>query len=232
MSTILLRLDAPLQSWGVHSRFGRRDTGTEPSKSGIVGLLAAALGLARDADISELAALTMAVRCDREGQVERDYHTAGDVPQVNGGRRTIVSERHYLADACFLVAMEGKPETVLKAAAGLTSPVFPLFLGRKAFAAPPDLLIGVTEASALEAVRTHSWLEQRAEAVRQARQEAENDMPRMLRVVHDDQPGPDTHLRYDHPLSFARDNRQFAPRHVRTDFIPLTGELLKTSSQE
>ena len=39
MSTLLLRLAGPMQSWGVQSRFSVRDTGLEPSKSGVIGLL-------------------------------------------------------------------------------------------------------------------------------------------------------------------------------------------------
>ena len=45
MPTLLLRLVGPMQSWGTTSRFDQRDTGKEPSKSGIVGLLAAAMGI-------------------------------------------------------------------------------------------------------------------------------------------------------------------------------------------
>ena len=48
MSVLLMRLAGPMQSWGTQSRFGHRDTGTEPSKSGVIGLLCAALGWPRD----------------------------------------------------------------------------------------------------------------------------------------------------------------------------------------
>ena len=41
---LLLWLEAPLQSWGADSKFGRRDTGNFPTKSGITGLLLCALG--------------------------------------------------------------------------------------------------------------------------------------------------------------------------------------------
>ena len=47
MSTLLLRLAAPLQSWGASSKFGRRATEREPTKSGVIGLVAAALGIRR-----------------------------------------------------------------------------------------------------------------------------------------------------------------------------------------
>ncbi len=36
---IILRLTGPMQSWGINSRWNFRDTSTEPTKSGIIGLL-------------------------------------------------------------------------------------------------------------------------------------------------------------------------------------------------
>ena len=77
MSTLLLRLAGPMQSWGTQSRFSVRDTGLEPSKSGVVGLLCAALGLPRHEEVDHLAALSMGVRVDSEGALKMDYQTAG-----------------------------------------------------------------------------------------------------------------------------------------------------------
>ena len=58
-----------MQSWGTQSRFLVRDTGAEPSKSGIVGLICAAMGTPRDdrTTIERLARLRIAVRADRPG---------------------------------------------------------------------------------------------------------------------------------------------------------------------
>lgn len=80
MATLLLRLAAPLQSWGADSKFEIRKTNREPTKSGVIGLLAAALGLARDDDqaLQRLNGLRFAVRVDQEGQLLRDYHTANN----------------------------------------------------------------------------------------------------------------------------------------------------------
>ncbi|MBV5329025.1 MAG: type I-E CRISPR-associated protein Cas5/CasD [Chlorobium sp.] len=41
---LLLWLEGPLQSWGHDSKFGRRDTLAFPTKSGVLGLVCAALG--------------------------------------------------------------------------------------------------------------------------------------------------------------------------------------------
>ena len=77
MSTLLLRLAGPLQSWGTDSKFDVRRTGREPSKSGVIGMVAAALGIQREEDerIRELAGLRFGVRADREGKLLRDYQT-------------------------------------------------------------------------------------------------------------------------------------------------------------
>src|SRR5262245_45694114 len=84
MGTLLLRLAGPMQSWGTDSRFSVRDTGLEPSKSGVIGLLCAALGKPRveqpgdgQPTLAKLSALRMGVRVDREGVMRRDFHTAG-----------------------------------------------------------------------------------------------------------------------------------------------------------
>ena len=80
MPTLLLRLAGPMQSWGTTSRFDQRDTGKEPSKSGVIGLIAAALGIDRELwndDLKALAGLVMGVRHDRPGVLKRDYQTAG-----------------------------------------------------------------------------------------------------------------------------------------------------------
>lgn len=47
--TLAFLLDSPLQSWGDSSRFNRRGTGAHPTKSGVVALLACALGIDKHA---------------------------------------------------------------------------------------------------------------------------------------------------------------------------------------
>ena len=106
MPTLLLRLVGPMQSWGTTSRFDERDTQLEPSKSGVLGLICAALGRDRSEPVEDLAALRMGVRVYREGLLMRDYHTATGVMTAAGKvdlRRTVVSPRYYLSDAAFLV---------------------------------------------------------------------------------------------------------------------------------
>ena len=82
---LLLRLEGALQSWGDHAKWDVRDSGDFPSKSGVAGLLACALGLERgDPDIADLSAhLRMAVRADRPGVRMRDFHTVQGRPLYN-----------------------------------------------------------------------------------------------------------------------------------------------------
>ena len=78
----------------------------------------------------------MAVRVDREGRLMRDYHTAQNVRRADatkGTQDTVLSERFYLADADFLVGLEGDRAFLERLDAALRRPVWPLFLGRKAF---------------------------------------------------------------------------------------------------
>ena len=91
--TLLLRLAGPMQSWGTQSRFTVRDTGSEPSKSGVIGLLCAALGLGRAAPLDEFASLRMGVRVDAPGMMQVDYHTAGGgtLPSWSGSRAKTLS---------------------------------------------------------------------------------------------------------------------------------------------
>ena len=129
MSTLLLRLAGPMQSWGTESKFDVRRTGREPSKSGVLGLVAAALGIRRQdkESLRELAELRFGVRVDREGAMMRDYQTARP---AKGS--PYVTNRYYLADAVFMVGLESENRELLeRIAQALQAPAFPLYLGRR-----------------------------------------------------------------------------------------------------
>jgi len=212
MSVLLLRLAGPMQAWGTSSRFSMREAGREPSKSGVIGLLCAALGRGRHQPIQDLAALRMGVRVDQEGQLLRDYHTAGvdGYLKANGAierKNVIVSTRYYLADARFLVGLEGDDASLLETAhRALRDPVWSLYLGRKAF--PPSepvwLPDGLRRQGALEeALERYPWLGPH-----------DRKPPSRLRVVLEDPNGPQE--RNDQPISF--EPRRFGLRRLRTTF--------------
>jgi CRISPR system Cascade subunit CasD len=232
-ATLLLRLAGPLQSWGTQSRFSVRDTGLEPSKSGVVGLLCAALGRARDEPLADLAALRMGVRADREGALKVDYHTAGGrhgqrdlgygVPGPDGkGQRTVVSERFYLADADFLVGLEGERRLLDMLDAALLRPRWQLCLGRKAFVPSAQVRVGVVPDTLETALTRHPWL-----GADQAPLRRRADAPASLRIVWEPADGSGPETRMDVPLSFAE--RRFSARTVETTYLPLD-ELQKVSS--
>lgn len=227
MPTLLLRLVGPMQSWGTTSRFDQRDTGKEPSKSGVVGLLAAALGIDREEwpDLEPLTRLTMGVRHDRPGVPKRDYQTAGcaaadtiikaDGKQAKDGG--VVSQRFYLADACFLVGLEGKEVTLLKKIhAALQNPFWTLALGRKSYV-PSELVWmedGLQDAPLMEVMARWPWI---------ANQRKWEEFPEKLLVSYESADGSGV-LKMDQPLSsFAE--RRFGSRFVRSEWIPFPQEV-------
>ncbi|NLP11786.1 type I-E CRISPR-associated protein Cas5/CasD [bacterium] len=208
MGTLLLRIVAPLQSWGIQSNFTVRDSGLEPSKSGIIGLVCAALGRPRQADLSDLSGLRMGVRVDREGILKKDYHIAQSVLKSDGKNiQNMTTNRYYLADAAFLVGLEGDSPVLQSIQAALQHPVWPLFFGRKAFtpAAPVFLRDGLLPIESLESAFEHfGWI------VRWKNGQA----PRQLRWVLEAADGEQA--RADVPISFAE--RRFSSRRVKTIF--------------
>lgn len=152
---LTLRLAAPLQAWGAQSRFARRTTERAPTKSGVIGLLAAARGLRRTDPLDEFAGLRFGVRIDQPGSLLRDFHTAHD----DSGSSMPLSERFYLQDAVFLVGLESTDRTQLEdLATAIAHPHFPLFLGRRA--CPPDgpIQTRVTEGSLESVLRDAPWM--------------------------------------------------------------------------
>lgn len=216
MPTLLIRLSGPMQSWGTRSRFDDRDTERMPSKSGVIGLLCAALGRPRQASLRDLAELRMGVRADEPGILASDYHTVGGgdqgVAKASGAApSTVLSRRHYLAGAAFLVGLEGD-RTVLECAhAALRRPCWPLCLGRKAF--PPGVSVwlpdGLRAGTLEEELRAYVWLPT-LEAERWPLRRAPGVPLRMEMECSEGEPGE---TRSDVPLSFA--TRTFGDRRVR-----------------
>lgn len=227
MPTLLLRLVGPMQSWGTTSRFDQRDTEKEPSKSGVIGLLAAALGIDREnwADLELLTGLPMGVRHDRPGIPKRDYQTAGcaatdsiikaDGTQAkNGG---VVSDRFYLADAAFLVGLECAEHSLLERVhTALHNPVWPLALGRKSYVPSEPVWIenGVLDVPLRNALSRWPWIASRRRW---------EEFPEKLLVSFESEDGSGV-LKMDEPLSsFAE--RRFGARFVRSVWIPFPQEV-------
>lgn len=173
MSGLVLRLAGPLQSWGEHSTFSERDSLRFPTRSGIIGMFAAAQGLGRGEPLDRYAPLTLTVRIDRPGTMLQDFHTTGGglprartVPTASGGRRpagtgTVVTRRWYLSDAVFSVAAEGSADLVEGIADALRSPHWQPYLGRRS--CPPDqpMFLRVTGRDPAADLRQHVPLPRR-----------------------------------------------------------------------
>lgn len=147
-SCLGLLLDGPLQSWGHASRFERRTTALHPTRSGLLGIVAAAMGidkhdplepdhLARLGGIKVTTALLP--RHDRRRkplQIRRlvDYHTVTGIRRGSGkidDEATVQTYRHYLLDARFGVLLEGDHPLLEEIACALRNPKWGVWLGRK-----------------------------------------------------------------------------------------------------
>lgn len=203
MSTLLMRLAAPLQAWGVDSKFDTRMTEREPTRSGVLGMLAAALGIRRG-DIRELKTLTalkFGVRVDREGKYLHDFHTVH-------AKKPYVTHRYYLSDAVFLCGLESEdPELLQRCAYALKHPAYPLFLGRRSCPPTLPLVLGIREENLPEALQSEPRLVPSEEA---------------LRIVFDAEPNDRTAaVVKDVPESFSPLRREYGYRKYKEKIILL-----------
>lgn len=190
---LLLWLEAPLQSWGHESRFGRRDTLNFPTRSGVLGLVCCALGAGgeqRDL-LAQLASGEMAVeafaRADTEGSSQprpphlRDFHMVGSgydlddpwesllVPKTAAGKKAVgagtkMTYRYAIQDMAFAVLLQ-VPEALADAIGhALVAPVWDLYLGRKHCAPTEFIFQGRFLASAAAIERSHELAQEKERA--------------------------------------------------------------------
>ncbi|MGW0855099.1 type I-E CRISPR-associated protein Cas5/CasD [Streptomyces sp. NPDC002690] len=247
---ILLRLTGPLQSWGLHSHFNERDTAPFPTRSGVLGMLASALGRHRDQPIDDLTTLNLTVRTDRPGVLLRDLHTVGGglpgketVTTAEGKKRpgdtgTLLTHRYYLADAAFTVALTIPRATadgralLERCTQALRSPRWSLHLGRRSCPPEGPVLIGQSE----DALHHLIHLPLAARPTRNRNQEQEGvaveflaDRPlthlpapaHMVGTTHEDGTRPSSELN-DQPISYHPSRRGYRarPLYRRTLLLP------------
>ena len=199
MSTLLLRLKGPMQSWGVSSKFDTRTTERAPSKSAIIGMIAGALGRRRNESVDDLCALRFGVRIDDEGKLMRDYHTA------KSAKSAYVTHRYYLADAAFLVGLEGEDDFLKQIQEALLHPYFPLFLGRRSCPPEGKVVVGIRDSALLDALQNEPWLNEGI------KRQQKPSFQYILDALSDERES--TILR-DKPISFNQEKRQFGYRRV------------------
>lgn len=223
MSVVALRLAAPMQSWGSGSRFVRRGTEMEPTKSGLIGLVAAARGLRRTDPLEDLLGLRCGVRIDQPGKLMRDFHTAQRPKRQRNGELTWqslpLSFRYYVADAVFLAVLEGDRKLVEGVDEAVRAPQFPLYLGRRSCPPAGPVALGVSDDGLEDALATWPWLA----GVRAQRAHRQRSVS--LATVRDARPGESgADLVRDMPVSFDPNRREYAWRPVVRDTVEVVNE--------
>jgi len=228
---VVMTLTAPMGAFGDLAGQERRGSAGRPSRSAILGLAGAALGIRRDDACGQraLREWRVAVSVLKEGKPLRDYHTVQTIPSsvvkrpdsrraalaaARGRENTIVTRRDYRTDVCFGAALwveEGAPSPVSAdgMVAALREPAFFLYLGRSGcpLSAPlsPKAVMAAGPAEALAEINLPPWLTQAGKA----------DPANPLLIASDPTPGfePDrTERRWNEPID--RERWHFAEREV------------------
>lgn len=212
MKTIILKFAGPLQSWGTNSHFETRHTDFHPSKSAVIGLLAAALGYRRDDDqhIQTLNKIDFAVRVDQPGNLLRDYHTARKYKDNGSFETTYVTDRYYLEDAVFLIAISHTDDAFMQSIEeGLRYPYFQLFMGRRALPVCSDFFLQTTNDEIIDSLSQFDWQAAEWYMRKQRKQfvtlELYADAHLLEKSAHN--------LRKDRVLSFSQKERKFGVRY-------------------
>ena len=222
---LALYLDAPLQSWGYQSKFDRRTTLSYPTRSGIMGMVCAALGIERDdtVTLASLAPLGMQVLVFQQGSRLTDFHTVGGgwdkkVSPANVVRKasdklgqhtgtTVVTQREYLETARFGVVLSGEHKQLEEIGRALLNPRWGIWLGRKACVPASPVFQGLFD-SLDAAARTLGSV-----AVSEGRNADAASAGRTVLEADTFDDGTDTLM--DVPIDFAE--RTFAPRRIAVD---------------
>lgn len=209
MATLLLRLAAPLQAWGSCSKFNIRNTEREPTKSGVIGMIAAALGIQRNEDnekLKQLGELKFGVRVEKEGKLIKDFHMVRVAKNsyMEIEKQSDVTQRYYLCDAVFLAAVESEDIQLLKKIEdALKNPVYPLYLGRRSCPPTLPLVWGIRDGTLKETLVSEPPLIDKADAVR--------------RIVYDVE--ADGVVVQDAVISFSQLHRRYGYRMKKEDLL-------------
>ena len=218
MAVLVLKFSGPLQSWGTGLKLKDHETDSMPSKSGTIGMIAAAMGRRRNEDISDLASLRFGVREDEPGEILHDYHAA----HTYKGEKitaTDVGRRDYIQDACFVVGLEGDRDMLERCEHALHHPIFQLYLGRRSCVPDVGMVKGIFEGD-LEGVLSafpkqtggNEWDETDQ---RERRKKSEGNALRLC--VETD--GSGDRMRKDNPVSFDFRDRQYRHRMEKDLYV-------------
>lgn len=205
MSVLVMRLAAPLQSWGAPCSYSIRKTEYQPTRSGIIGMIATAMGYPRQANLDNLRKLKIGVRVDQQGTLITDFQTVQDKKQTGRYKALEVTKREYLSDAVFVAAIECKDEQFMEnIIAALKAPIFPLYLGRRSCPPTLPLMIGLEKSKTLiETLKTFPLQAVPSQNIRYIFIYIDSDSEKNSRFVRDD------------PISFNQRNRMYTWRYMQ-----------------
>ncbi len=234
MSKVLtLNLEGPLQSWGDHSRFLRRESLAFPTKSGVIGLILCAMGLngTQEQLLSELSLGRMEVwgygPSDRYLSVMEDFHMVGsgyddadpwetlfipkkaDGKKANGGPK--ITRREYLQDAKFAVFLEVPDNRVEEIQEAIKSPTWDLYLGRKCCAPSAPIFVGIYEDSKQATSSFNQFIKIRNSPVQ--------EFKIYFKVTESDEMDEGSILLQDVPVKFGKE-KVYKNRFVRFEKMP------------
>lgn len=229
MKTILLKFAGPMQSWGTNSNFENRHTDFYPSKSGVIGMIAASLGYQRDEDekISKLNELYFAVRVDQPGNLLKDYHIARKYKMNGSLERNYVTNRYYLEDAVFVVAISHKDDILMaEIENSLKSPWFQTFLGRRSLPLTADFFLESTENGLIDSLSKIEW-----QASKWYKDKTKEEAVK-LEIYSDFYEGDakQISMRKDRVISFSQMNRQFNYRYESVSTVEISNRTFDYST--
>ena len=224
MKTIVMKFSEPLQSWGTGSNFETRHTDFYPSKSAVIGMISAGFGYRRDDDIAirRLNELSFGVRIDQRGSLLRDYHIAQKY-KINGNfERTYVTNRYYIEDAVFIVAISHEDDSFMEEIyKALEYPYFQHFMGRRSLPLGYDFIQGMFDNDIVNCLESHEWM-----ASSWYKKKYRNDKFVGLEIYADsDLIDDNSHiLRKDRPISFSQKNRRFGFRYESRKWVHVVND--------
>lgn len=216
MSTLLLRLAAPMQSWGSASKFDRRLTKMEPTKSGVIGMLACAMGIRREDSLAAFDDIKFGVRIDQRGELGVDFQMAHE--QTNSKNlASWVTHRYYLFDAAFLAGIEGKSEFLAEIEQALHCPAFPIFLGRRSCPPAGQVSLGIRDKSLRDALREELWIASEDYQKRMKKRDI-TALEIVREAVYDEEKAYSVR---DVPVTFSPKRRMYSFRNIIREQVPL-----------
>ena len=195
-----------MQSWGSESMYDNRETDSMPTKSGVIGIIAAALGMKRNESLEELQSLGFGVRIDLQGIKLNDFQ----ITEMGGKLNSNLSNRAYLSDAIFLAGLESADvEFLKKIEDALKHPKYSVFLGRRSCPPTQPLVLGIRNSELYPSLLDENWL------VPEWRQESlfRYTDNLYLRIIMDSIQG--SSVKKDVPLSFSPFKREYGYRYVK-----------------